>query len=85
MMGEGAVHRRVIEQINHPVVLHRQAVRHAARRPYCQDQIQILIGPERSVRVVRAPGHLAKAFIEVSNEVGRIGIGRLFGVDSAQA
>ena len=52
MMGEGAVHRRVVQRINHPVVLHRQGVRHAARDPARRNQIQILIVPERPMRVI---------------------------------
>lgn len=37
------------------------------------------------MRVVIALGHLAKPLVEVSNEVGRIRIRRLFSIDVTQA
>ena len=84
-MNQAAVGRRIVQQIHHPVILHRQRRRHAARDPARQNQIKILIRSERSVRVVRAPGHLAKTFVEVSNEMGRIGVRRFLRVDLAQS
>ncbi|SAL07999.1 hypothetical protein AWB81_08617 [Caballeronia arationis] len=50
-----------------------------------QNQIEILILAQRAMGIEATLGHLAKAAIEVGDEVGRIGIGRFLGIDAAQS
>ena len=82
---QGAVARRVIEKIQHLVVLQSQALRHAARLLPRQDQFQILVRPDRPVAVMAALRRLGKAPVVVGDEKRHEGVGGLQRADPAQA
>lgn len=59
-VNQTAVCHRILQQIDHPVVLHRQYLRHAPRHATRQDQIKIVVGTQRPVCIECAPRYLAR-------------------------
>src|SRR5271170_7878205 len=59
---------------HHPVVLHRQRIRHLACHAICQNLPQILVLAHRTVGVVIASRRFRKPPVEVSDEGGRVSI-----------
>ncbi|SOZ34500.1 transposase [Cupriavidus taiwanensis] len=80
-----AMLRRVRQQVEHLVVLDRQALGHAAWLAPREDQIQILVRSQRSMGVVVVARHLGKARVVVGDELRHEAIGRLHGADATQA
>lgn len=67
--------KRVGQQIEHLVILHRQAVRNPAWLPDRKDQVQTLIRPNSSMRIEVVTGRLGKAAVIVGNKGRHLSIG----------
>lgn len=79
-----AVCRRVIQQVHHPVVLHRQRLRYATRLALGHQQVQTLVSPQWPVRVEVALRRLREARVIRCHKGGRIGVGVGDRADAAQ-
>ncbi|SEJ19929.1 hypothetical protein SAMN05192539_1007238 [Paraburkholderia diazotrophica] len=76
--------RRVVQQVHHPVVLHRQCVGYPAWHAIGQYLPEILVTVQRPMRVVIASRRFAETPVEVRDEGGRIRIGCLPRADATQ-
>ncbi|MNT41677.1 hypothetical protein D3C72_1780460 [compost metagenome] len=76
---------RIRQQVEHLVVLNRQALGHTARLAPREDEIQVLVGSQRPMGVVVIARRLGKARVIVGDEFRHEGIGCLHRVDPTQA